>query len=102
MCGLSTPLPRLTWPYQPANSMIASTNYLSNGQSSVIQTNDNGVQSVAAGSEAHMRAIINSFKGQPVSLYDANTATDAIPMYFHGVFAAGRSIWQVASLLLLI
>ncbi|KAK7926740.1 hypothetical protein PG985_003738 [Apiospora marii] len=65
------------------SSMNGATAYFSGGQSSAVQASNNGVQSVAAGSEPSMRAVLNSFNGLsvnggPVPLYDANAAAAAM------------------------
>ncbi|KAK8052127.1 RNA recognition domain-containing protein [Apiospora rasikravindrae] len=76
------------------NNMTGS--YLS-GQSSAVPANENGVQPVSAGSDANMRAIMNSFNGlnvngAPVPLFDTNAAAAAMPMYFPGGFPAAAGL----------
>ncbi|KAK7926739.1 hypothetical protein PG985_003737 [Apiospora marii] len=76
--------------------MTGATAYLSR-QSSTVQTNDNGAQSVAAESDANMRAAMDllnglSVDGGPVPLYDANAAVTAMQMYFPPGFPAAAGL----------
>ncbi|KAK7958161.1 hypothetical protein PG988_013009 [Apiospora saccharicola] len=78
------------------NTMTGAATYLS-GQASAVPTNENGVQPIASGSDANMRAVMNSFNGLsvnggPVPIFDANAAAAAMPMYFSGGFPAAAGL----------